>query len=235
MPLAETSRASYLQVMFRALAKAVNDVTSPELRAVLWRSIALTLALFAALWFGIEFVVSTITMIPWPWLTTALQLATGLGLFAAFFFLMAPVTALFAGLFQDSISAKIEARHYPQDRKGVPMSMVAGLTTAIQFALIALAVNTVVLPLVFFAGFGVILILLANAYVLSREYFTMAAARYMPVTEAEALRRENAGGIFLAGLIPGALSMVPFLNFVTPVFATSYFLHLFKQGRASLF
>ena len=221
--------------MFSALFKAINDVTSPEMRAVLWRSIALSIALFAGLWFGIEFVVSTITMIPWPWLTTFLQLATGLGLFAAFFFLMAPVTALFAGLFQDSISAKIEARHYPHDPKGRPLSLVAGLSTALQFATIALVVNLVVFPLVFFAGFGVILILLANAYVISREYFTMAAARYMPVAQAAVLRRDNAVKIFVAGLIPGALAMVPFINFVTPVFATSYFLHLFKRGPSSLF
>ena len=221
--------------MFSALFKAINDVTSSEMRAVLWRSIALSIALFAGLWFGIEFVVSTITMIPWPWLTTFLQLATGLGLFAAFFFLMAPVTALFAGLFQDSISAKIEARHYQHDPKGRPLSLVAGLSTALQFAAIALVVNLVVFPLVFFAGFGVILILLANAYVISREYFTMAATRYMPVAQAAALRRDNAVRIFVAGLIPGALAMVPFINFVTPVFATSYFLHLFKRGPSSLF
>ena len=221
--------------MFSACFKAINDVTSPELRAVLWRSIALSIALFAGLWFGIEFVLSTITLIPWAWLTTFLQLATGLGLFAAFFFLMAPVTALFAGLFQDGISAKIEARHYPQDPKGRPLSLIAGLSSALQFAAIALIANFVVFPLVFFAGFGIILILLANAYVISREYFTLAAARYMPVAQAAALRRENAVRIFVAGLIPGALAMVPFINFATPVFATSYFLHLFKRGPSSLF
>ncbi len=221
--------------MFSALFKAINDVTSPEMRAVLWRSIALSIALFAALWIGVEFVVSTITLIPWPWLTTFFQLATGLGLFAAFFFLMAPVTALFAGLFQDSISAKIEARHYPHDAKGRPLSLMAGLNTALQFAAIAALVNLVVFPLVFFAGFGIVLILLANAYLISREYFTLAAARYMPIAQAAALRRDNAVRIFVAGLLPGTLAMVPFINFVTPVFATSYFLHLFKRGPSSLF
>ena len=221
--------------MFSALVKAINDVTSPELRTVLWKSIALSIALFAGLWFGIEYLISTLTLMSWPWLTTTLQLATGLSLFAAFFFLMAPVTALFAGLFQDSICAKIEARHYPQELKGIPLSLTAGLSTAVQFAIIALAVNVVVLPLVFFAGFGIIIIFLANAYVISREYFTLVAARYMPVKEAAALRHENALRIFVAGLIPGALSLVPFINFVTPVFATSYFLHLFKRGPSSLF
>ena len=195
--------------MFVALFKAINDITSPELRAVLWRSIALSVALFAALWFGIEFLLSTITMIPWPWLTTALQLATGLGLFAAFFFLMAPVTALFAGLFQDSITHKIETRHYAGEPKGKPLTMIVGFVTASKFAVVALGVNLIVFPLVFFAGFGAVLMLVANAYLISREYFEMAAARYISPKAAADLRRANAMKIFIAGLIPGALALLP--------------------------
>ncbi len=217
--------------MFSALFKAVNDLTSPELRAVLWKSVALSIGLFAALWIGIEFALSTITMVPWPWLTTALQVSTGLGLFAAFFFLMAPVTALFAGLFQDTISARIEARHYAHEPPGRPLKFMVGLITALKFAALSLAVNTVVLPLVFFAGFGAVLMWLANAYLISREYFVLAAARHMPVAQAAQIRRDNAVQIFIAGLIPGALALIPFINFATPVFATSYFLHYFKQGR----
>ena len=189
------------------------------------------MGLFAALWIGIEFTLSSLTLMPWPWLTTALQVTTGLGLLAAFFFLMAPVTALFAGLFQDEVSAKVEARHYPSDRPGKQLPLISGFLTALKFAALALGLNLVVLPLVFFAGFGALLMLLANAYIISREYFTLAAARHMPLEQAAALRHENALRIFIAGLVPGALAMVPFINFVTPVFATSYFLHYFKQGR----
>jgi CysZ protein len=108
---------------------------------------------------------------------------------------------------------------------------MVGLVTALKFAALSLAVNTVVLPLVFFAGFGAVLMWLANAYLISREYFVLAAARHMPVAQAAQIRRDNALQIFIAGLIPGALALIPFINFATPVFATSYFLHYFKQGR----
>jgi len=219
--------------MLKALVNAVNDITSPELRNVLWKSIGLSVGLFVALWFGIEFLVSTLAAFPWPWLTTALQVTTGLGLFAAFFFLMAPVTALFAGLFQDSIASKIEERHYRGQLPGKPLAFFASLGAALKFTGLALGVNIIVLPLVFFAGFGAVLFLLANAYLISREYFEMAAARYMPFSAAVELRRQNFWKIFIAGLVPGLLAMVPFINFATPVFATSYFLHLFKQLRPS--
>lgn len=218
--------------MFTATVKALNDITSPEMRSVLWKSIAFSIALFAALLWGTEYVLSILATTPWPWLTSGLQLITGLGLFAAFFYLMAPVTALFAGLFQDVIASKLEARHYSNQPPGKALSYATAMLASLKFAGLALGVALVVSPLVLFAGAGAVLILCSNAYVISREYFELTAARYMPLADAAALRREHALRIFIAGLIPAALSMVPFVNFVTPVFATSYFLHYFK-GRAS--
>ncbi len=219
--------------MLKALSKAINDVTSPALRGVLWKSIGLSIALFAALWVGIEFLVAFLVQFQWHWLTTMAQITTGLGLFAAFFFLMGPVTTLFAGLFQDAISVKVEARHYPLDPQGRPLSFMVGLAAAVKFTALALALNMVVLPLVLFAGFGAVLFLLANAYLISREYFEMAAGRYMPMQAAADLRRQNFFKIYMAGLVPAALALIPFINFITPVFATSYFLHLFKAMRSS--
>ena len=219
--------------MIKALFNALNDLTSPEFRGVLWRSVGLSVVLFAALWVGIEFLISTLTLFPYGWLTTALQLTTGLGLFAAFFFLMAPVTALFAGLFQDSISLHVETRHYAADKPGRPVAFMASLVMGLKFAALALGVNLVVFPLVFFAGFGAVLFVIANAYLISREYFEMAASRYMHPKNAAELRQRNFWKVFIAGLPAGLIAMVPFVNFVTPVFATSYFLHFFKQVQKS--
>jgi CysZ protein len=188
------------------------------------------MGLFAGLLVMVEFAVSHFTNLPGPWLTALAQFLAGLGLVAAFFFLMAPVTALFAGLFQDGISAKLEARHYAASGVGKPLAWHIGLVAALKFAGLALAVEAIVFPLVFFFGFGAVLIWLANGYLIGREYFELAAARHMPMAEAVALRRAHAIPVFLAGLIPGALAMVPFVNFVTPVFATSFFLHYFRQG-----
>ena len=220
--------------MIKAFFLALNDMTSPEFRAVLWKSIAFSMGLFAAFWFGIEFLLSTITMVPWPWLTTTLQVATGLGLFAAFFFLMAPVTALFAGLFQDGISEVVEQRHYPSQHRGKPLAFFGALLFGVKFALLSLGINLIVFPLVFFAGFGAVLLLIANAYLISREYFEMAAQRFMSTREASALRQHHGLRVFVAGLIPGFLALVPFINFAVPVFATSYFLHFFKSVQGSL-
>jgi CysZ protein len=75
--------------------------------------------------------------------------------------------------------------------------------------------------------------LMANAFLLGREYFEMAAMRHMPPAEARKLRKENSPQIFIAGLLPALLALVPIVNLAVPLFATSYFVHLFKQVRAS--
>ncbi len=57
--------------------------------------------------------------------------------------------------------------------------------------------------------------------------------RHMPAEAARTLRRENGPFVFLAGLLPAAISLVPIVNLAVPLFATSYFTHLFKSVRAS--
>ena len=219
--------------MINAFFKAVNDVTSPEFRSVLWKSVALTLALFIGILVIVEFTFSFVTLVPWVWLQTIIALSTGLGLIAAFFFLMSPVTALFAGLFLDKIASLVEQRHYPEDSPGRPLPAFAAAVVGLQFASVALAVNLMVFPLVFIAGFGVFLLLAANAYLISREYFEMAAARFMSPAAARALRKGNSSRIYMAGLVPASLALVPIINLVVPLFATAFFVHVFKSVQRS--
>ena len=219
--------------MIKAFFNAVNDVTSPEFRSVLWKSVGLTLVLFVGVLLAVETALSFLTLVPWPWLQTIIAVGTGLGLVAAFFFLMAPVTAMFAGLFLDWIATRVEQRHYANDRPGKPLSTMRSLVFGLQFALLAIAINAVVLPLVFFAGFGIVLILATNAYLLSREYFEMAATRFMSPAAASSLRKDNFLKIYLAGFVPAALALVPIVNLVCPLFATSFFVHIFKSVQQS--
>ncbi len=218
--------------MLAAAIKAFGDILSPEFRSVLIKALGLTIALFIAVLIAVEAILIGLTQFSWPWADWVLGIGTGLALFVAFFFLIFPVTAAFAGLFLDTIAEKVEVRHYPQDRPGQPLPAVKAILTAVQFFALVLLVNLAVLPLVLF-GIGVIALLISNAYLLSREFFEMAAMRHMPLDEARALRKANAPAIFMAGLLPALLSFVPFANLAVPLFATSYFVHLFKQVRAS--
>lgn len=218
--------------MLTSAVRALEDLLSPEFRSVLLRAIGLTIALFIAILVLVEVLLLALTGFDWPWADYILAIGTGLALIVAFFFLMSPVTAAFAGLFLDEIAARVEHRHYPADRPGVPIPMHAAILTAVQFAVVVLAVNLAVLPIVFL-GVGAIALVVANAYLLSREFFEMAASRHMPLADARDLRRANAVAVTVAGLLPALLALVPVVNLAVPLFATAYFVHLFKSVQAS--
>jgi CysZ protein len=218
--------------MIKAAFKALGDLVSPEFHSILWKAIGLTLLMFIAVFLAVQAAFWFLTFIPYPWVETLVALGAGLGLLVAFFFLMAPVTAIFAGLYLDDVAAKVEARHYANQPQGKPLSTFRALSISVQFGLLVLLVNVLALPLVF-TGFGAIVLIVINAYLLSREYFEMAAMRFMEPQDAKDLRKDNAASIFIAGLLPAVMSLVPFLNLTVPLFSTSYFVHLFKQVQRS--
>ncbi len=218
--------------MISAAYKALGDLLSREFHSILFKAIGLTLALFIAVLTGVEILLGYLVAMPSPWADTMAAIGAGLVLLVAFFFMMAPVTAIFAGLYLDDVAGRVEAKHYGQDHKGVPLSTFRAMQTSLQFALVTLVVNIAVLPLVF-TGIGAVALIVVNAYLLSREYFEMVAMRHMPVDEARLLRKENTPRVFTAGLLPALLSIIPVVNLAVPLFATSYFVHIFRQVRAS--
>jgi CysZ protein len=206
----------------------MRDVLSPEFRSILWKAIGLTLLVFvgllAALWIGS----AALLVLPWPWLDEVIAGAASLVLLVVFFFLMAPVTAIFAGLFLDTAADIVEVNHYPNDPRGNPPAAWSSALMGLQFGLLVLVVNILVLPTVFF-GIGVAIMLIANAYLLGREYFTMVAMRHMTARQAAHMRKANSGRVWAAGLMPAGLALIPFLNILVPLFSTSYFVHIFKK------
>lgn len=217
--------------MISSAFRAANDVLSPAVRPVLWKALGLTMLLFTGLLVAVWVSATALLTLPWPWLDEVIATLASLGIFVGFFFLMAPVTAIFAGLFLDNVADIVERKHYPSDRVGRPPSALSSALMGVQFGLLVLLVNILVLPVVFL-GIGAVIMLVVNAYLLSREFFTMAAVRHMPVRDAMAFRKANASRIWAAGLIPAGLALIPFVNILVPLFSTSYFVHIFKRISA---
>lgn len=218
--------------MFVAAFRALGDLTSPDFRSILFKAVGLALVLFVALFLAVQALFWFLTFFPYPWLETLAAIGAGLGLLVAFFFLMAPVTAMFAGLYIDDVADKVEAKHYAQEPKGTALPLLKSVALSVQFGLLVLLVNVLALPLVF-TGIGAIVLIIINAYLLSREYFEMAAMRHMAVADAKALRKDNAVAVFIAGFLPAVMAIVPIVNLTVPIFSTAYFVHLFKALRSS--
>ena len=112
-------------------------------------------------------------------------------------------------------------------RCAVPV-MRAGIE-GIKTALLALLVYLCAMPFLLFAGFGLIILFMANAWLLGREYFLLAAMRFRSVEDAKALRRRHHGTIVLAGTFIAAFVSIPILNLATPLFGMAFMTHMHKK------
>jgi CysZ protein len=219
--------------MLDAAILALRDIFSPPFRGVLMRSLALTIGLLIALWLAAVWVFAHYVATPWPWLDTALDVMTGVGLIVGLGFLVAPVTALFAGLFLDDVAEVVERTHYPADPPRRAQPFLAGILTAVKFLGIVLVVNAVALPFVLLLGFGFLIFLAANGYLLGREYFEAAALRHHDEPTVKRLRRQNSGTVFAAGLLIAIFLAIPIVNLLGPLFATAFMVHVAKRLSAA--
>src|SRR5690606_19201792 len=123
--------------------------------------------------------------------------------------LVAPVTAIVAGIFLDEAAEIIEKTDYPADPPGKAVPAVVALWLAIKFFGVVLLGNIVALLLLLVPGINIAAFFLVNAYLLGREFFEFAAMRFRDEADAKALRRRHAGTVFLAGLLISAFLAVP--------------------------
>jgi CysZ protein len=219
-----------------AARAALSRLFSPEFRAVFLKTLGLTVLALVALWFALTGLVDWLAL-PWVqamlpglpswagWLSgiiAAIALAFGMAL------LIAPVTAIVAGLFLDDIAEVVERTDFPGDPAGRAMPALRSLVLSIKFLGVVIAGNIIALLLLLVPGINIAAFFIVNGYLLGREFFEFAAMRFRPEGEARALRRKYAGSVFLAGLLIAAFLAVPLLNLLTPLFAAAMMVHLHK-------
>ena len=228
--------------MFEAAAKALAQMFSPPFRRVLWKSIGLALVLIVVI--GIAFnrvfswladsgaawaEASTGGHTAWQILAWVLSIAATLGVITGAVFLMPAVTAFVGSFFVDEIAEQVERTHYTADPPGRPLPLGRALIEGIKTALLAIAVYLCAAPFLLLAGLGLVIMFLATAYLLSREYFLLAAMRFRPPDEAKAMRRARSGSIFVAGLPIALFVSIPILNLASPLFAMAMMVHMHKK------
>ncbi|MBA5776939.1 sulfate transporter family protein [Stappia sp. F7233] len=217
--------------MIAAAFRAASQVFEQPFRAIFWKSLGFTLAALFLIWLLLNGVVSSFLTLPYAWLDTALSILTGIGAFIGLGFLVAPVTALFAAFFQDDVAAIVEAEDYPAEGIGRAMPIAQSIAITLKFTGVVILGNILALLLLLIPGINLVAFFLVNGYLLGREFFEFAAMRFHSPAEARALRKAKAGTVFLAGLVIAGVLAVPFLNLLTPIFATIFMVHLYKGAR----
>ncbi|HEX2512948.1 MAG TPA: sulfate transporter family protein [Xanthobacteraceae bacterium] len=230
--------------MIDAVAKALNQMFTPPFRRVLLKAIGLALIMIVMLgvgmYYGFTWLAelgtawgqSNVGVMPsnfWTILAWILSFAISLGIITGGIFLMPAVTAFVGSFFVDEIADQVEGVYYPTEMPGAALPLFRALLEGVKTALLTIAIYVVALPFVLFAGLGLVILFLANAYLLSREYFELAAMRFRPPAEAKALRRAHRGQVFFAGLFIAAFVSIPVVNLATPLFAMALMVHLHKR------
>ncbi len=216
------------------------NLLAPETRAVFWKTLGLTLLALVAIWFTLR-EVFVLYLWPWfaaffpalpdwtGWLTFVAAVLAGIGLALALALLIAPITALIAGLFLDDVAEVVEKRDYPTEAPGKAMPLGQAILGSIQFLGVVILGNIAALIMLFIPGVNLVAFFLVNGYLLGREFFEFAAMRFRSPTEARAFRSKHGSTVFMAGLLIAGFLAIPIVNLLTPLFAAGLMVHLHKS------
>ncbi len=225
-------------MIFTAFGDAIGQLSDPRFRGVLLRglglTIALLLALYAIVFFGVGWLLPDTFSLPFigeiAFVDEVLSWGSLILMVVLSVFLMVPVAMAFTGIFLDDVADAVEARHYPNltPAPHVPLAesvleavgSVAVLVVANLFALIAYLIFAPFAPFIFYA---------LNGYLLSREYFRLIAVRRLGRKEAKQAFRRNLGTVWAAGALMAVPLTVPIVNLLVPILGAATFTHLYHR------
>ena len=227
-----------------AARAAFARLFTPEFRTVFVKTLGLTLLALVAVWFGLKELFDWLAL-PWidallpgfpawaGWLGMIAAILAGIGFALGLALLIAPVTAIVAGLFLDDIAEVVERTDYPRDPPGRAVPIGQAIVLSAKFFGVVILGNIAAMLLLLVPGINIGAFFVVNGYLLGREFFEFAAMRFRSEADAKALRKRHAGTVFLAGLVIAAFLSVPLLNLLTPLFAAAMMVHLHKIIVAS--
>ena len=221
--------------MLNAFALALGQLGDRRILAVLAKSIALTLAVFAALGGGLWYAIGA-------WQPRdgnggiVAAIFVGLLLIVLLWLLFRVVALAVLQLFGDEVVRAVEAKHYPDAaaaaralgwREEVRVGL-RGLLRALGYNLLALPlalvlVATAIGPALLFAA--------VNAVLLGRELTEMVALRHRDAAGEAPLPGFATRTLLGAGVV--ALLLVPVVNLLAPVLGAAAATHLVHRRRAA--
>ncbi len=228
-------------MIFTSFGLALGQFSDPRFRRVLALGILLTLALLVAAYAGFLWVLNS-------WLGETVTLPGGreirwlddLLTFSSFFlmmflsaFLMVPVASAITSMFLDEVAQAVEDRHYPHLPAVPGVPFYEAFRDTINFLGVLIGANIVAVLLYVLLPFAAVFIFWGlNGFLLSREYFMLAAMRRIGRPAAKALRRKHSGTIWMAGVLMAMPLSIPLINLVIPILGAATFTHIFHALNA---
>ena len=209
--------------------RALAQVFSQPFRRVLWLSLGTTIIVLALFGAGAQWALDALPQFGTAWIDTTLEWVARFFALIVLVPLVHPAVSLVASFFLERIAGAVEARDYPADPPGRDQPLLQSLLIAIRFTFVLILVNLIALPFYLVPGVNLALFWIVNGYLLGREYFELVALRHLDVEAARALRRRHRLRVFAAGVVVAGFATVPFLNLLSPLFATAFMVHTSKR------
>lgn len=216
-----------------AIGKAIGQLGDRRIVMVLLKSIAVTLAIFAALGWAL-FLALEYVLADWT-ASYSEEIGAVVALFITVIggWLLFRVVALaVVQFFADTIVAAVEQSHYP-DRadKARPLPLGEEIRNAAKGAGRALGANllalVIAIPLIFTAIGPAVVFWIVNAWLLGRELQDMVWLRHQHPDEPTGAHPPLSGPErFLLGGAIAALLVVPFVNLLAPIIGAASATHL---------
>lgn len=225
--------------MLGYLAKSISQLKDPLLYRTAIAAVLLTISIFGflnvAIWWMFLITFDLSDVLPWEWLRDLLSWAAGFALSMTMLFvstiLFPGVATIIVGLSLERVASAVEQKHYPYKKLGGQPTSLQTLISTSQFALTVIGLNLLCLPLylilMFIPPLNLVVYFLLNSYLIGREYFELVAYRYTGQKTVLEMRRKNKGQIFIAGFILTFSLSIPIINFLTPIIATAFMVHVF--------
>src|SRR6266481_218072 len=215
--------------MFASVGKAFAMLFDRDFAGLILWTLVLTAILFVALFFGVEYGLAKLPVLGSVWINRFLELATPIILILGLFFLGAPIAAMVGSVFLERIAAKVDAHFYPNDPRARGTPVLTGIGESVRLVGLAMLINVALIPVdIGVPGVAEFATVLANGWLLGREFFELASLRHLSRRESDALRRRHGGTIFAAGLLISILTAIPAADLIAPFFGSALMAHLFK-------
>lgn len=226
--------------MFAGLILAIEQLGDPRIRGVIVKAVVISAALFVALMFAAGWLLSGLSVFGIGWIDSAVSFLGGSAAFVIGLFLFPAFAGIIISFMLEEIASAVEARHYPNlpaAREEPVMEMVgnaarfAGITVVLNLLVFIIIVPIMLITIVLIPFIPFVFYAL-NGYLLGREYFEFAAVRRLDPAAGRTLRRRFRFRVFVCGIVIAVLMTVPFVNWLMPVVAAAYMVHVFEGVRS---
>lgn len=231
-------------LMIHAFTMAFCQIGKKALRRVFWIAVLGSVAVFVCLWLAVGFVLFQTEIFSFDgvlglfnkifeWITDIF----GVTVVVIISWLLFPsVVSLIVSFFLEEVASIVEGDHYPHLSVPLNQDVRDLFMVTVKFAVLALALNILVLPvyaiLFFIIGpFNLFVFYVLNGYLIGREFFELVAHRRANPDQVRQLRRAFRGQVYLAGVVIVFMMTIPIVNLIAPLIATAAMVHLVENWR----